>query len=260
MAVCSRNPFDGPDIARAFAEDHYDNLRGRVRTEVIARQLGEHVPMGAMRVVDVGAGNGEQSLPLARAGHDVVLVEPSPEMRVRALRRVEDEPELRARVRIVAADGTTAPDHLDGERFDLVLCHGVLMYLDDPAPVLDALVAMTRPGGLLSIVATSRRGLAARAGHRGDFDEALRLFDADRYTNGLGLRARADDPDDLACDLSDRGVETLAWYGVRTFTDAWTRQTAPAARPDVVVAAEWEASRRDPYRQMSRLFHLLGRR
>lgn len=126
--------------------------------------------------------------------------------------------------------------------------------------MLDALVALARPGGLLSIVATGRRGLAARAGHRGGFDEALRLFDADHYANGLGPRARADGPNDLARDLRARGVEALAWYGVRTFTDAWTPETARAAQPDVVVAAEWEASRRDPYRQMSRLLHLVGRR
>jgi S-adenosylmethionine-dependent methyltransferase len=27
-----------------------------------------------------------------------------------------------------------------------------------------------------------------------------------------------------------------------------------------VAAVEWEASRRDPYRQLSRVFHLLGRK
>ena len=36
-------------------------------------------------------------------------------------------------------------------------------------------------------------------------------------------------------------------------------QPAPGVE-DLVLAVELEASRRDPYRQMSRLFHLLGRR
>ncbi len=58
--------------------------------------------------------------------------------------------------------------------------------------------------------------------------------------------------------LRRHGVEPIAWYGVRLFTESWARDR-PAVDPvDEVLAVELEASRRDPYRQLSRLFHLLG--
>ena len=60
--------------------------------------------------------------------------------------------------------------------------------------------------------------------------------------------------------LVDRQVDPIAWYGVRLFTDGWTSESAPPEPEDVVFAVEYEASRRDPDRQLSRLFHLLGRR
>ncbi len=50
-----------------------------------------------------------------------------------------------------------------------------------------------------------------------------------------------------------------AWYGVWLFSD-WL--DLPVAETDVeaVAAVELQASRRDPYRQLSRVFHLVGRR
>ncbi len=61
-------------------------------------------------------------------------------------------------------------------------------------------------------------------------------------------------------------VRSTGWgYGVRLFTDGWVSaydeadQPGPAgAGQDAVLAVELEASRRDPYRQLSRLFHLVG--
>jgi hypothetical protein len=52
----------------------------------------------------------------------------------------------------------------------------------------------------------------------------------------------------------------LAWYGVRLFTDGWTPDRAAADPEDLVLQAELLASQRDPYRRLSRLFHLVGRR
>jgi S-adenosylmethionine-dependent methyltransferase len=52
-------------------------------------------------------------------------------------------------------------------------------------------------------------------------------------------------------------VESQAWYGVWLFSD-WL--DLPVAETDIeaVAAVELEASLRDPYRQLSRVFHLVG--
>jgi hypothetical protein len=52
----------------------------------------------------------------------------------------------------------------------------------------------------------------------------------------------------------------VAWYGVRLFTDGWTPERAATDPEDLVLEAELIASQRDPYRRLSRLFHLMGRR
>ena len=247
------------DVAEAFAVDHYADLRGRVRTEVLDGHLVEHLA-GGERIVDVGGGSAEQDVPLARRGHEVVVLDPSEAMLARARRRLDREPaEVRTRISLVLGDGERGDRTLGAGRFDLVCCHGVLMYLEDPVPLLRSLVGLVRPGGLLSIVATNRHALALRPGLRGDVGQALALLEGDRYRNGLGRSTRADDPVALGEQLRGLVAEPRCWYGVRTFTDAWEPHH-DADDPDAVIALEAAASRLDPYRQVSRLFHLVARR
>lgn len=246
------------DVATRFAVDHYGDLRGRVRTAVVDAHLAGQLH-GDETILDVGGGSAEQDVPLARRGHRVTVLDPSLAMLRLAKDRLAREPSaVRSRVSLVCGRGEGAEDLVGPDHFDVALCHGVLMYLDDPVPLLRSLVATVRPGGLVSIVATNRRALAVRPGLRGDGAEALALLDGERYRNGLGRNARPDDPDDLARLLESLGAEVLGWNGVRFFTDAGT--AGPVDDPGRVIALEVAASSRDPYRQVSRLFHLLARR
>lgn len=59
--------------------------------------------------------------------------------------------------------------------------------------------------------------------------------------------------------------EPLRWYGVWLFVD-WLEFSGAELDPTdakqvaATAAVELEASRRDPYRQLSRVFHLVGRK
>lgn len=114
------------------------SLPGRVRTHVIHEHLRGHLAPAPQRVVDIGGGAGNQSVPLVRDGYDVTIVDPSDAMLERAAARLAGEAaEVSTRVRLVRATGEDAPVALDGATFDVVMCHGVLMYLDDPEPLVD---------------------------------------------------------------------------------------------------------------------------
>ncbi len=248
-------------LAERFVDEHYGSLRGRVRTHVIHEHLRQHMGPVPQRVVDVGGGAGNQSVPLARAGHEVTIVDPSSAMLERAARRLAGEDDqVAARVRLVEASGEDAARALGGAVFDAVLCHGVLMYLDHPEPLVDALCELTAPGGVVSIVAKNAEVMALRHAHEGDWAAAIAAFDSDSQVNGLGIDTRGDRIEHLSALIVDRGVEPVAWYGVRLFTDGWTPDRPDTDPEDLVLQAELLASQRDPYRRLSRLFHLVGRR
>jgi S-adenosylmethionine-dependent methyltransferase len=246
-------------LADSFVDGAYATVKGTVRTFVLHQQLLRHLPEPPARVLDVGGGAAHQSLPLARLGYDVTLLDPSSTMLAKARQRLDAEPaEVRRRVHIVEAAGEDAPEVLRGATFDAVLCHGVLMYLAAPEGLMAALGRCVAPGGLVSVMALNARTLAVRPALDGRWGDALAAFDADGEAGVLGAETRADTVEGLSDLLRRSRVDPIAWYGVWLFTD-WLDLPVNGTDIDAVVAVELEASLRDPYRQLSRVFHLIGK-
>ncbi|MBQ0849617.1 class I SAM-dependent methyltransferase [Streptomyces sp. NPDC057621] len=230
----------------------------------MARQLDEQIagrfPVGQrLRVLDVGMGQGTQALRLARAGHQVTGVEQDCTMIAVARESLAAEPEgIRGRVRIVESDGRDTGVHFLPGSFDVVLCHGVLMYVEEPDALLAGLARMLAPGGLLSLLVRNADALAMRPGLAGDWAGTLTAFDTSTYTNRLGLDVRADGLDTLTGTLAGIGAPLHAWYGVRVFTDTAADDAAVPDDVDALLAAEERAGRTDPYRRVAALLHLCG--
>ncbi len=97
-------------LADQFADEAYASVKGYVRTYVMHQQLLESIcPRHQRTVLDVGGGAGHQSFPLAQAGYDVTLLDPSAAMLDKARQRLQRLPgEAQRRVTLVQADGENA--------------------------------------------------------------------------------------------------------------------------------------------------------
>lgn len=245
-------------LADAFVDGAYATVKGRVRTYVLHQQLLRHLPPPPATVLDIGGGAAHQSLPLARLGYDVTVLDPSPAMLDKARQRIDAEPpDVQQRIRLVEATGETA--YTAAGSADAVLCHGVLMYLDQPEPLLDELCRCVAPAGLLSVMALNARTLAVRPALERQWSQALQAFEATRETGVLGTPTRADTVEGLSRHLQQSGITPIEWYGVWLFTD-WLDLPVDDADTEAIAAVELQASLRDPYRQLSRVFHLVGTR
>nr|WP_255115515.1 class I SAM-dependent methyltransferase [Streptomyces sudanensis] len=241
-------------------------LREAVRQELVARQLDEQMaaryPVGRrLRILDVGMGRGAQALRLARAGHTVTGLESDPGMLGAVREALAAEPAgIRERFRMIEGDGRETGVHFGPGSFDVVLCHGVLMHVDEPDPVLAGLARMLAPGGLLSLVVRNADALAMRPGLTGDWSAALAAFDSDTHVGDLGTRTRADRLAALTATLAGIAAPLQAWYGVRVFTDTVPADEGLPAAPELerLLAAEDRAGRTDPYRAVAALLHLCG--
>lgn len=220
---------------------------------MVARQLAAHVRPPA-EVLDIGCGQGTQSLRLARDGCRVTGLDASPTM----LRDVEqtlagEPPRVRERVRLVRGDATEAHG-----TFDAVLCHGVLMYFADPDPVLRAIAGSVRPGGVVSLLVRNGDALAMRPGLLGDWSTAEAAFDTTTYGNRIGVTARADRLADLTERLDTHGLTVRAWYGVRVLTDTVQDDAPPPPDLETLLACEQRAGETDPYRGVAALLHVIA--
>ena len=107
-------------------------------------------------------------------------------------------------------------------------------------------------------MALNARTLAVRPALERRWADALAAFDATREVGVLGTETRADTVEGLSDLLRRSAVHPEAWYGVWLFAD-WLDLPPGSTDVPAVAAAELEASIRDPYRQLSRLFHVVGR-
>lgn len=231
-----------------------------VRRALISRALELHLPSPPARILDIGGGAGQQSIPLARAGYEVTILDSSSEMLAEAERRLSlEDTETRRGMRLVEGLGEQALEALGASVFDAALCHGVLMYLDSPDEMVRALAAVVRPGGIVSALAKNAEALAMRPGLRGDYREALAVLGADLAAGGLGVVTRGDTVAKLSGTFEEAGLAVEQWYGVRVFTDH-LGDTEPGEDVQGILELEWEAGRRDPYRSVARLIHVVGRR
>ncbi len=240
-------------------------LRQVVRQELVTRQLAAHLPDSPSRLVlDVGCGQGTQVLRLAARGHQVTGLDSSATLLQDLTVAVKGEaPHVQERVRTVQGDATEVAGLFPPASFDAVLCHGVLMYFPDPAPVLAALARVVRPGGIVSLLVRNGDALAMRPGLFSDWATAQQAFGQTSYDNRIGVTARADRLSDLTASLSDKGLSVNAWYGVRVFTDTAADDAVVPGDQELtaLLACEERAGATDPYRRVAALTHVIaGRR
>ncbi len=262
----SDDPWASRRLANRFVDDAYASVKGQVRTYVMHQHLLEHLPPPPAKVLDVGGGAGNQSSPLAQAGYDVTILDPSSAMLDKARERLARLPaEARQRVTLLQAGGENADDAVAGQRFAGVLCHGVLGYVEDAEPLVAQLCRCAEVGGVVSIMTGNAHATAVQPALERRWTDALASFDVRTGIGVLGVRGRADTVEEVGESMARYGVEPERWYGVWLFVD-WLEFSGAALDPsdtkevEAIAAVELEASRRDPYRQLSRVFHLVGRR
>jgi ubiquinone/menaquinone biosynthesis C-methylase UbiE len=254
------------ELADEFVDRADASVKGQVRTAVLHQHLLEHLPPPPAAVLDVGGGAGHQSLPLAAAGYEVTLLDSSSAMLEKARRRLHGlTDDVRERVTLLESEGEQAEEAVEGKRFEAVLCHGVLGYLDAPEALVGQLCRCAAVGGLVSIMTGNAKAMAVRPALERRWDDALASFDTRTEIGVLGVSGRADTVEELSELMARGGVQPIRWYGVWLFVD-WLEfggadlDPGDAAEVAATIAVELEASRRDPYRQLSRVFHLVGRR
>ena len=116
---------------------------------------------------------------------------------------------------------------------------------------------MSAPGSVLSLLVRNGLAPAVRPALLRDWAGALAAFDTSDYVNRLGVAARAHTPADVAAVLEPLGWSGHAWFGVRVFTDHLDEQAPLTAELEPLLRAELEAGRREPYRRVAALLHLV---
>ncbi|MFI6696171.1 methyltransferase [Streptomyces sp. NPDC050433] len=239
------------------------SLRTAVVWEVLERALASRVAAAGtarLDVLDTGGGTGNFAVPVARLGHRVTVVDPSPNA-LFALERRAAEAGVADRVNGVQGDIHGLFDVVERGGYDAVLCHGVLEYVDDPAEGVRNAVEALRPSGALSLLAAGLGGAVLARALAGHFTEARQALTdpAGRWGEGDPVPRRF--TVELLTELVDKaGVDVGAVHGVRVFSDLVPGvlvDTQPGAL-EALLKLEAAAAELPSFHSVASQLHVLG--
>jgi len=225
---------------------------------VLRRELDRAAAGGdRLHVVDVGGGTGGFAVPLGRAGHDVTVIDASPDA-LAALTRRAAESGVGHRVRAVQGDADQLAELVPAGGADLVLCHSVLEVVDSPSDVAAAIATILRPGGAASVIVASRAAAVLARAAAGAIDAALALLRDPEGRTEAGDTRRFD-ADAATALLAKAGLVVEEVHGVRVVADL-VPGTVVERDHATLTAFELATAGLAPFRDVATQLHLLARR
>jgi len=112
------------------------------------------------RILDIGCGDGSVSVPLLNPQRELTLLDLSANMLSVAQSNVPSN--LKQHVHPINQDFLSA--NLEPHSFDVVICLGLLAYVDSPKNVIDRIAQLLRPDGVVIIQSTDAAGFLSRVG------------------------------------------------------------------------------------------------
>lgn len=269
--VCLSTDRNFDDLAPRFARNVYGGLKGTLRLEILRRDCSEFMPellpslrppklsTPKLRILDAGGGQGQFSLQLSAAGHDLVLCDISASMLDLARQQAQasglDNVEF-----VHSSIQAITREVLQNKReaFDLVICHSVLEWVADQEALIDSLWHLVRPSGHLSLTFYNRHGLIMKNLLRG---RRPPILDGNFQPSAGSLTpTRPLDPALVLVWLRKNPWQMLCHSGIRVFHDFLLTAEGRKMDDDTLVKLELELSRQEPYRGLGRYQHVLVKR
>jgi len=214
-----------------------------------------------LRALDVGGGIGATAVRLARLGIHVTLLDSSPAM-LDIARGTAQEAGVSDKVVLKHGDAAQLAGLFHAASFDVILCHNVLEFLDDPIAVLSGAARVLRDSSaMLSVLVRNRAGEVLKAAiQTGDLAAAENNLTAEWGQESLyGGRVRLFTPDSLRAMLKAASFRTIAERGIRVLADYLPSRISRSAEYLPIFELERKLSIRPEYAAVARYTQCFAR-
>lgn len=262
---CRDRNFD--DIAHHFQKNIYGSPKGRIRLHRLRSDLNAFLPelYGShnLNVLDAGGGLGQLAIELA-SSNQVILSDVSAEM----LKLAKDSTQLmqssQLNIKFEQASIQMLAERIGLASQDVVLCHAVLEWVDNPKARLFELIDLIKPAGYLSLATYNRSATFFRNLINGNFkwiDRKLNNADVEDKawkTKGNSLTPPNPlMPDVVEAWLIDAGCIVVKRTGIRVFDDYRHHMLTQKHTEDDILQKEEFFGVREPFSRLGRYNHFL---
>jgi S-adenosylmethionine-dependent methyltransferase len=244
---------------------YLETPEGRLRSDLAFANLQDFLsPSQAERslcALDVGCGTGATAIRLARLGMHVTLLDSSPAM-LDIAKLAAREAGVTDKVVLQNGDATQLANLFRTRSFDVILCHNILEYCDDPGAVLrGAARALRDSSAILSVLVRNQAGEVFKAAiQAGDLAEAENGLTAEWGQESLyGGRVRLFTSDSLRAMLTEASLAAIAERGVRVLADYLPSRISRSAEYERILELERKLGNRPEYAAVARYTQCFAR-
>ena len=247
---------------------YLETPEGRLRSDLAFANLQDFLPLPhsklSLRALDLGCGTGAAAVRLARLGINVTLLDSSPAM-LEIAKRAAREADVDGKIALKHGDAAQVTNLFPVGSFDIVLCHNILEYVDDPDAVLSAAAQVLRSDstgiGILSILVRNRAGEVLKAGiQAGDLKTAERnLTSVWGYESLFGGRVRLFTLDSLQVMTKAASLAVAAERGVRVISDYLPAQVSRREEYERILELERKLGSRPEFAAVARYIQIIVR-
>ncbi len=243
---------------------YLETPEGRLRLDLAFANLQEFLPqpVRSLHALDLGGGTGAIALRLAQLGIHVTLLDASLPM-LDLAKRAAREAGVTERIALKHGDATQLAILFDAGSFDLILCHNVLEFVDDPCAVLRAAArALRDSSGIISVLVRNQPGEVLKAALlNGDLAAAERNLTAEWGDEALYEgRVRLFTAESLQAMLLESSLAVTAERGVRVLSDYLPPKVSRSDEYQRIFELERKLGRRPEFAAVARYTHCLAHR
>lgn len=248
----------GADKYAAYLE----TPEGRLRLDLAFGNLQEFLPKDtrSLRALDLGCGTGAIAVRLAQLGLHVTALDASLPM-LDLAKRAAREAGVAERIVPEHGDATQVAALFSARSFDLILCHNVLEFVDDPSALLRSAGRLLRDrSSILSVLVRNQAGEVLKAALLGgDLAAAEDTLSAEWGDEALyGTKVRLFTPESLEAMLLASSLAVTAERGVRVMSDYLPPSVPRGDEYARIFELERKLGRRSDFAAVARYTHLLA--
>ena len=219
-------------------------------------------PHGLCALWILGAVPAPSAVRLARLGLHVTLLDSSPPM-LDFAKRAAREAGVTERIALKHGDAAQLANLFPAESFDVILCHNILEYVDDPCAVLrSAARALRDSSSIISVLVRNQAGEVLKAAIQdGDLAAAEHNLTAEWGHESLyGGRVRLFTAESLQAMLLESSLAVTAERGVRVISDYLPPRVSRSDEYERILELERKLGRRPEFAAVARYTHCLAHR
>jgi S-adenosylmethionine-dependent methyltransferase len=243
---------------------YLETPEGRLRLDLAFANLQDFLPRAtrSLLALDLGCGTGAIAVRLARLGLHATLLdasEPMLDLAMRAAREVG----VTDRIAMKHGDAAQLANLCPAGSFDLILCHNILEYVDDPFSVLrSAARALRNPSSIISVLVRNQAGEVLKAAIQdGDLAATEHNLTAEWGHESLyGGRVRLFTAESLQAMLRESSLAVTAERGVRVLSDYLPLKVSRNDEYERILQLEHKLGRRPEFAAVARYTHCLAHR